>query len=62
LFVICCCLQVLVDGPANLTGVHRQQISLKRLTLTDLKVDVQRQARCVLFSVSILAHAGHIQH
>lgn len=39
------CRQVLVDGPSALTGLQRQVITLKRLTLTDLKVDIQRQAR-----------------
>jgi large subunit ribosomal protein L14e len=30
--------RVLVDGPQSITGVHRQVISLKRLSLTDLVV------------------------
>ncbi len=31
--------KVLVDGPQSITGVHRQVISLKRLSLTDVVVD-----------------------
>lgn len=31
-------LQVLVDGPQSITGMHRQVISLKRLSLTDVLV------------------------
>lgn len=30
---------MLVDGPANITGIHRQVITLKRLSLTDIKVE-----------------------
>eukprot|EP00605_Chrysophyceae_sp_TOSAG23-4_P000124 GSChrysophyteH1.ASY1.ANO1.137.1 assembled CDS len=30
--------RVLVDGPQNETGVHRQPIALKRLSLTDIVV------------------------
>jgi ribosomal protein L14E/L6E/L27E len=39
--------RVLVDGPANITGVHRQLLTMKRLTLTDFKVVIGRQARYV---------------
>ncbi|ACI65760.1 predicted protein [Phaeodactylum tricornutum CCAP 1055/1] len=35
----------LIDGPESITGVTRQVISYKRLALTDLKVDIQRNAR-----------------
>ena len=31
-------MQVLVDGPQSVTGIHRQVISLKRLALTDVLV------------------------
>ena len=31
--------QVLVDGPQSITGVHRQVMLLKRLSLTDVVVD-----------------------
>ena len=31
--------RVLIDGPQSITGVHRQPILLKRLSLTDLVVD-----------------------
>ena len=31
--------RVLVDGPQSITGIHRQVISVKRLSLTDVKVD-----------------------
>ena len=41
----CLSQQVLVDGPISVTGIHRQVMTLKRITLTDLKVDVQRNAR-----------------
>ncbi len=33
-------LQALVDGPYNLTGVSRQMINFKRLSLTDFKVTI----------------------
>lgn len=33
-------LQALVDGPYTVTGVSRQQINFKRLSLTDLKVKI----------------------
>ena len=36
--------RVLVQGPS----VHRQILNMKRVTLTDLKCVVGRQARCVL--------------
>jgi len=35
----------LVDGPTPLTGVSRQVINFRRVNLTDLKVDIQRNAR-----------------
>jgi len=35
----------LVDGPQNVTGVHRQKINFKRLTLTDIKVKIPLNAR-----------------
>ena len=31
-------MQVLVDGPQSVTGIHRQVITLKRLSLTDVLV------------------------
>ncbi|KAJ1456147.1 ribosomal protein L14-domain-containing protein [Pelagophyceae sp. CCMP2097] len=37
--------KALVDGPCPLTGVARQVIPFKRLALTDLKVDVGKNAR-----------------
>lgn len=37
--------RVLIDGPAKLTGVSRQTISTKRLTLTDFVVKVGLGAR-----------------
>tara|TARA_B100000787_G_scaffold69276_1_gene50937 strand:+ start:213 stop:605 length:393 start_codon:yes stop_codon:yes gene_type:complete len=36
--------RVLVDGPSNVTGVHRHSIGIKRLMLTDLKVAVKLNA------------------
>ena len=36
---------MLVDGPAPETGVERQVITLRRLNLTDIKVNIGRQAR-----------------
>lgn len=35
----------LIDGPVNITGVTRQMISFKRIALTDLKINVSRNAR-----------------
>ena len=35
----------LVDGPAALTGVSRQVVSFTRVSLTDLTVKIQRNAR-----------------
>ncbi|KAL7526839.1 hypothetical protein ACHAXR_006547 [Thalassiosira sp. AJA248-18] len=35
----------LIDGPEEITGVSRQAISFKRIALTDLKVNIQRNAR-----------------
>eukprot|EP00578_Thalassiosira_sp_NH16_P017600 CAMPEP_0181118640 /NCGR_PEP_ID=MMETSP1071-20121207/23185_1 /TAXON_ID=35127 /ORGANISM="Thalassiosira sp., Strain NH16" /LENGTH=99 /DNA_ID=CAMNT_0023203151 /DNA_START=62 /DNA_END=358 /DNA_ORIENTATION=+ len=35
----------LVDGPEEITGVSRQVVSYKRIALTDLKANVQRNAR-----------------
>jgi large subunit ribosomal protein L14e len=37
-------LQALVDGPQSVTGVHRQVISLKCLSLTDIVVKIPRNA------------------
>jgi len=37
--------RVLVDGPMPITGVHHQAVPIKRLALTDFKVDVKRNAR-----------------
>ena len=36
--------RVLVDGPETVTGVHRHALSLKRLMLTDLKVNISLNA------------------
>mmetsp|Transcript_20396 Transcript_20396/g.40762 ORF Transcript_20396/g.40762 Transcript_20396/m.40762 type:complete len:135 (+) Transcript_20396:116-520(+) len=35
----------LVEGPADITGVSRQVLPYKRLSLTDLKVAIPRNAR-----------------
>lgn len=35
----------LVDGPQNITGVSRQRINFKRLTLTPLKVKIPLNAK-----------------
>ena len=32
-------IQVLIDGPQSITGIHRQVIGLKRLSLTDIVVE-----------------------
>ena len=37
--------RVLIDGPTKLTGVSRQIITLKRLSLTDIKVKIGLNAR-----------------
>ena len=37
-------LQALIDGPYTITGVSRQQINFKRLSLTDLKVKIGMNA------------------
>ena len=31
--------KVLIDGPQSITGIHRQVIGLKRLSLTDIVVE-----------------------
>ena len=33
---------MLIDGPFDKTGVHRQVISCKRLSLTDIKINIPR--------------------
>ena len=35
----------LVDGPQEITGVARQVVPFRRIALTDLKVNIQRNAR-----------------
>ena len=35
----------LIDGPADITGVERQVIPFKRISLTDFKVEIGRNAR-----------------
>jgi large subunit ribosomal protein L14e len=37
--------RLLVDGPMSVTGVHHQQIPIKRVMLTEYKVSVMRNAR-----------------
>jgi large subunit ribosomal protein L14e len=37
--------RALIDGPTKLTGVSRQIITLKRLSLTDIKVKIGLNAR-----------------
>ena len=37
-------LQVLIDGPQSVTTIHRQMISIKRLMLTDIVVDITPEA------------------
>eukprot|EP00326_Haptolina_ericina_P025958 CAMPEP_0181198588 /NCGR_PEP_ID=MMETSP1096-20121128/16706_1 /TAXON_ID=156174 ORGANISM="Chrysochromulina ericina, Strain CCMP281" /NCGR_SAMPLE_ID=MMETSP1096 /ASSEMBLY_ACC=CAM_ASM_000453 /LENGTH=129 /DNA_ID=CAMNT_0023288679 /DNA_START=179 /DNA_END=568 /DNA_ORIENTATION=+ len=36
--------RVLVDGPEKLTGVHRHEINVKRIKLTDMKVGAKLNA------------------
>jgi large subunit ribosomal protein L14e len=36
--------RVLVDGPQSITGVHRQVILIKRISLTDIVVRISRNA------------------
>lgn len=36
--------RVLVDGPAPITGVHRHELNIKRIMLTDLKVPAKLNA------------------
>mmetsp|Transcript_18532 Transcript_18532/g.47679 ORF Transcript_18532/g.47679 Transcript_18532/m.47679 type:complete len:131 (+) Transcript_18532:58-450(+) len=36
--------RLLLDGPEKLTGVHRHEINVKRVTLTDMKVDAHHNA------------------
>merc|ERR1711988_1372413 len=36
--------RVLVDGPESFTGVHRQELSIKRLQLTDIKIPAKLNA------------------
>jgi large subunit ribosomal protein L14e len=37
--------QALIDGPANVTGVRRQVINFKSVSLTDFTVNIARNAR-----------------
>jgi large subunit ribosomal protein L14e len=37
--------RVLVDGPTNITGVARQQMPIKRISLTDFKVKCGHNAK-----------------
>jgi len=37
--------RVMVDGPSDITGVHRQVIKLDYLSLTDIKIKLGRGAR-----------------
>lgn len=37
--------KALIDGPFSVTGVNRQVISFKRLSLTDLTIKIPRQPR-----------------
>lgn len=37
--------QALIDGPVSITGIDRMQINFKRLSLTDYKVKIGRNAR-----------------
>jgi large subunit ribosomal protein L14e len=37
--------QVLIDGPETVTGVRRQVINFKWISLTDFKVEINRNAR-----------------
>mmetsp|Transcript_7042 Transcript_7042/g.17190 ORF Transcript_7042/g.17190 Transcript_7042/m.17190 type:complete len:132 (+) Transcript_7042:61-456(+) len=36
--------RVLLDGPEKLTGVHRHEINIKRIKLTDIKVPAKHNA------------------
>jgi len=36
--------KVLVDGPQSVTGIHRQVIGVKRLSLTDIVVKIPRNS------------------
>ena len=36
--------RVLVDGPAAITGVHRHELGINRIMLTDLKVAAKHNA------------------
>lgn len=38
-------IQALVDGPRSITGVKRQSIPFKRLSLTDYVIKIPRNAR-----------------
>jgi len=37
--------RALVDGPVNVTGVHRQQLNFRSLALTPLSVDIAKNVR-----------------
>merc|ERR1712203_301146 len=37
--------RVVVDGPENVTGVRRHMTPIRRLSLTDLRVEIPRGAR-----------------
>ena len=53
--------RVLVDGPASITGVKRQAVNLKRIQLTDLKVDakVNSSEKCVPLYLQCLSPLYH---
>lgn len=36
--------RVLVDGPESVTGVHRHELNIKRIKLTDMKVAAKLNA------------------
>jgi large subunit ribosomal protein L14e len=52
--------KALIDGPFSVTGVNRQMISFKRLSLTDLTIQIPRQAREATIKKA-LAKAGTLE-
>lgn len=42
--------RALVDGPVNVTGVHRHVVTFRRLNLTDHKINITRGARAAKVS------------
>jgi large subunit ribosomal protein L14e len=47
--------RALVDGPSSITGVARQAVQLKNLSLTDFKIDIPRSPRLKTLAAAFVA-------